>query len=502
MSRGSSPAPGFVSANRTPRLGRHYCKPLFLGVLAWFLLGLGASAVKGQSYLESIGVPPFTSALPVENGFINAANGNLHLEIPLASYPQRGGREFKVSLMYDSAIWRKVYSSWQPANPTFIGGWRLVTSGDQGSVDFDEYEETWCEALSSYRWINSEPFYWTASDGTMRVFPIHTRYNSWPGECGGLGGGPAIDDDSAYATDGSGYRMDVTNYVDATVYAPDGMVVYSSSTQKHKDANGNYYLNTYTDTAGRTTVTTTLNCNSDSNKICYDVLNSQGTASRYTVTKQTINVYTNFERPYAALLNDGVKFYAVLGNHDELLQRYYPLFNLRGRRYYSFAPRSSVRMIGLDSTRMDEEQLRWLDQELTGPAPQWTIVFMHHPLYSSGERHGPSLRLRGLLESRFNRGAVDVVFGGHEHFYERHKGQGGIQYFISGAAGQLRKGNIRATDQTACGFDQDNSFMLVELTQDALRFEAIARDGSVVDRGVISRDSQEGDISAECLANR
>jgi 3',5'-cyclic AMP phosphodiesterase CpdA len=209
-----------------------------------------------------------------------------------------------------------------------------------------------------------------------------------------------------------------------------------------------------------------------------------------------------FERPYAALLNDGVKFYAVLGNHDELLQRYYPLFNLRGRRYYSFAPRSSVRMIGLDSTRMDEEQLRWLDQELTGPAPQWTIVFMHHPLYSSGERHGPSLRLRGLLESRFNRGAVDVVFGGHEHFYERHKGQGGIQYFISGAAGQLRKGNIRATDQTACGFDQDNSFMLVELTQDALRFEAIARDGSVVDRGVISRDSQEGDISAECLANR
>jgi len=297
MSRGSSPAPGFVSANRTPRLGRHYCKPLFLGVLAWFLLGPGASAVKGQSYLESIGVPPFTSALPVESGFINAANGNLHLEIPLASYPQRGGREFKVSLMYDSAIWKSASSSWQPANSSFMGGWRLVISGNQGSVDFDDYETTWCDYMSSYRWTNYEPFYWTAKDGTMRVFSIHTRQDGWPGECGGLGGGPSIDDDSAYATDGSGYRMDVTNYVDATVYAPDGTVVYSASTQKRKDTNGNYYLSssgTYTDTAGRPTVTTTLNCNSDSNKICYDVRNSQGSISRYTLTKQTINVYTNF----------------------------------------------------------------------------------------------------------------------------------------------------------------------------------------------------------------
>jgi 3',5'-cyclic AMP phosphodiesterase CpdA len=209
-----------------------------------------------------------------------------------------------------------------------------------------------------------------------------------------------------------------------------------------------------------------------------------------------------FERPYAELLNRGVKFYAVLGNHDELSQRYYPLFNLRGRRYYSFAPRSSVRIIGLDSKRMDEEQLRWLDKELARPAPEWTIVIMHHPLYSSGERHGPSLRLRDLLEPLFTRSGVDVVFAGHEHFYERHKAQGGIQYFISGAAGQLRKGNIRVTDQTACGFDRDNSFMLLELTPDTLRFEAIARDGSAIDRGAISRDGQEGGVSAACLTSR
>ena len=33
---------------------------------------------------------------------------------------------------------------------------------------------------------------------------------------------------------------------------------------------------------------------------------------------------------------------------------------------------------------------------------------------------------------------VDVVFAGHEHFYERLKPQKGINYFIAGGAAKLR----------------------------------------------------------------
>src|SRR4051812_39984444 len=46
-----------------------------------------------------------------------------------------------------------------------------------------------------------------------------------------------------------------------------------------------------------------------------------------------------FERPYKALLDRGVKFYASLGNHDAREQRYYRLFNMDGKLYYSFSPR-------------------------------------------------------------------------------------------------------------------------------------------------------------------
>ncbi len=80
---------------------------------------------------------------------------------------------------------------------------------------------------------------------------------------------------------------------------------------------------------------------------------------------------------------------------------------------------------------------------------------------------------------------VDVVFSGHEHFYERLKPQNGIAYFISGAGGKLRRGDIRRVDPMAFGFDTDRSFMLVEIVDKEMYFQAISAAGKVVDSGVI-----------------
>lgn len=212
--------------------------------------------------------------------------------------------------------------------------------------------------------------------------------------------------------------------------------------------------------------------------------------------------YKKFERPYSTLLKSGVKFYASLGNHDEPDQRLYPPFNMQGRRYYALALTPYLRAICLDSTAMDPEQIRWLEDELSRDQAQWTIVFMHHPLYSSGKRHGPSLKLREALEPLFIKYGVDVVFSGHEHFYERLNPQHGIQYFISGAAAKLRRSNIRQPGETGCGLDQDNSFMLLQATEGSLEFATVSRDGSVVDKGTVHKKGGENSISATCVAAR
>jgi predicted phosphodiesterase len=194
-----------------------------------------------------------------------------------------------------------------------------------------------------------------------------------------------------------------------------------------------------------------------------------------------------FEKPYKALLDAGVKFYAALGNHDEPGQRYYKPFNMDGKRYYTFEKGEAAFFV-LDSTYMPPPQVQWLRKELAGNGKKWKIAYFHHPIYSSGERHGSEMDLRALVEPLFLQYGVDVVFAGHEHFYERLKPQQGIYYFVQGGSAKLRRGNIRDNSaMTARGFDSDNSFMLVEIEGDRMFFETVSRRGDIVDSGVIPR---------------
>jgi 3',5'-cyclic AMP phosphodiesterase CpdA len=195
-----------------------------------------------------------------------------------------------------------------------------------------------------------------------------------------------------------------------------------------------------------------------------------------------------FEEPYKPLLDAGVKFYAALGNHDDPTQRFYKPFNMNGERYYSFkGPKPGVRFFALDSNYMSKEQVAWLEKELAASGSDWKIAFFHHPLYSSGDTHGSDTTLREQLEPIFLKHGVDVVFSGHEHFYERLKPQKGIEYFITGSSAKLRKGNISQTGMTAKGFDTGYSFMVIEIAGDQMHFQTLDENGKTIDSGAVKR---------------
>jgi hypothetical protein len=203
-----------------------------------------------------------------------------------------------------------------------------------------------------------------------------------------------------------------------------------------------------------------------------------------------------FERPYEALRSGGVTFHAALGNHDDPNEIFYAPFNMGGQRYYTFRRNerrlagltgAGVRFFALDSRSVDPDQLAWLGRELAASQTAWKICFLHHPLYTSGRYRGSARALRLALERTLIDGDVDVVLSGHEHFYERLQPQRGISYFISGAAGSIRRGDLRASTVSAKGFDDDYHFMLMEVSGRELFFQAISRTGVTVDAGVIAK---------------
>ena len=192
-----------------------------------------------------------------------------------------------------------------------------------------------------------------------------------------------------------------------------------------------------------------------------------------------------FENVYKPILDQKVKFYASLGNHDEPAQRFYELFNMNGKEYYRFT-KGNVAFYALNSNYMDKKQVKWLEDELAKDTSEWKMTFHHHPPYSSGGKHGSDSGLRKVLEPIFVKYGVNAVFAGHDHFYERIKPQQGIYYFVSGAGGKLRAGDVKDNSPlTAKYFDRDMSFMLAEVVGNQLHFQVLSRTGETVDQGVL-----------------
>jgi hypothetical protein len=203
-----------------------------------------------------------------------------------------------------------------------------------------------------------------------------------------------------------------------------------------------------------------------------------------------------FERPYKALLDAGVVFYAANGNHDPVSILNYPLYNMNGNRYYWFSKtegplgpiaQRTVRFFAIDTVNLDATQMAWLRRYMGESNDGWEICFYHHPTYTSGRYRLASVRLRRVLEPVFTQFGADIALAGHEHFYERIVPQRGVQYFTSGGGGALRIGDIRPSNLTAKGFDTDTHFMLMEISGDELWFQAISRTGQTVDSGRIKR---------------
>jgi len=208
-------------------------------------------------------------------------------------------------------------------------------------------------------------------------------------------------------------------------------------------------------------------------------------------TERPQDYVRKFELPYKPMLDAKVQFFASLGNHDDPNQRFYKPFNMNGERYYTFKfGNPGVRFFALDSNYMTREQLEWMEKQLANSDSHWKIAFFHHPLYSSGDRHGSEVDLREQLEPLFLKHGVNVVFAGHEHFYERVHPQKGIYYFTAGGSAKLRSGNIQKGTLTATGFDTDRSYMLVEVAGDVMHFQTLSRTGKRVDSGSITRSNR------------
>ena len=199
-----------------------------------------------------------------------------------------------------------------------------------------------------------------------------------------------------------------------------------------------------------------------------------------------------FLDPLGPLIDAGVEFELAIGNHEiqenpspeglEEVADKLARFGLTNTYYTAthgpvdfFILDSSLPLAGLAD---GEEQLAWLERELAASDAAWQVVALHHQLYSSAEKREPDPRVREALEPLFIDHGVDIVFYGHDHFYERTEPQSGVTYVLSGGGSKLS--DVGFSDFTAVA-EKRLQFMLVDVVGDTMTVLAIDPSGEVFD---------------------
>jgi acid phosphatase type 7 len=131
--------------------------------------------------------------------------------------------------------------------------------------------------------------------------------------------------------------------------------------------------------------------------------------------------FSNWEQ-----LGDHSPIAPALGNHDGNATNYLHRFALpNNERWYSFNY-SSIHIIVL-STSVDDysqgsAQYTWFVHDLKTAANDsthpWKIVNFHNPPYNVGG-HGGNSSVQSILSPLLSQYKVDLVFNGHNHYYER-----------------------------------------------------------------------------------
>jgi hypothetical protein len=198
--------------------------------------------------------------------------------------------------------------------------------------------------------------------------------------------------------------------------------------------------------------------------------------------------FHEFIAPYVGSYGEGGqvnRFFPSLGNHDwhyTGTQPYLDYFTLPGNeRYYDFNW-GPVHFYALDSDSREpdgvgrtSQQAVWLQNQLAVSTSPWNIVYFHHAPYSSGMQGDVD-----WMQWPFAEWGADVVLSGHDHTYERIL-RDGITYFVNGLGGYSKYPFFGVVDGSQMRYNQDYGAMLVEASENAIRFQFINRLNEVID---------------------
>ena len=125
----------------------------------------------------------------------------------------------------------------------------------------------------------------------------------------------------------------------------------------------------------------------------------------------------------------------------------------------------------------------WLAADLAATTRRWKFVFFHQPAYTSSGNgtHNPATILQDEIQPLCAQSGVQMVFQGHNHWYERINPINGVNYIISGAGGRSLTDPTFSPTYSAVLNRSVYSFTQVDLNGGQLTLREIDASGAQID---------------------
>lgn len=172
-----------------------------------------------------------------------------------------------------------------------------------------------------------------------------------------------------------------------------------------------------------------------------------------------------------------------------------------------FLDYQGCRIISLNSNVQQDQQTEWLGRVLADNPNTWTVVTLHHPIYSSAKNRD-NAKLRAAWKPIFDKFRVDLVLQGHDHTYARTgfdvpvnvaegvntaSTEGGTVYVVSVSGPKMY--NLTSQPFMKRSAEDTQLYQIIRIDGRTLRYEARTAVGDVYDAFTLTkRNGQKNEL--------
>jgi hypothetical protein len=130
----------------------------------------------------------------------------------------------------------------------------------------------------------------------------------------------------------------------------------------------------------------------------------------------------------------------------------------------------------------------WLTNDLATTDKLWKIIMLHEPGWTANGKHSNEIPVQTYIQPLCEQYGVQIVLGGHNHYYSRAVVDG-VHHITSGGGGAPLR-TPQDGQPYIVSYLETHNFQMVEIVGNTMNYQSLMPDGTVIDSFEINTEEK------------